>query len=204
MISGALVVVISQFAVVRKARSTPELDAARAVVIEQASKMQSNQGAPRSRLLLPASERRTALAPPATTPALHVEPLESSTGKENLEGEPRIAGAEQIDASQPKLVKAVRGPEKTSEKADRHVAETAKHTTDFEAQGKKTQKQVAPKFRVETAPVNAGFGEPTERDLGEKFSWGVQKAFNSMDGPQPFFFVDSNTGTLMFGLGWQH
>ena len=213
MVSGALAVLFMQMGVVRKGPSPEGMRHDRETTLATAVEEVSSGG--RARLLLPENGEgrgldRQSPMETASMPTEHfaagnqgetvqgVERLESEVGKELVSPQERVAGAVQRRESELLAIKAA-----PSEDAPR-LASTFFDQANSEVLGSERITSINPKLRDQSQTVNAGFEDVGVRTAGEELSWEVHDVFQNVDGPRPFFYVDEYTGTLMFGLGWQH
>jgi len=190
MISGALIVVVSQLAVVRQRAELPaleEVDAPSGAVAQE-----STTAPERPRLQLPPTAELAALQS-SPEDARQLDPLQAADGKPALRDGQPVSSTAQRQADTRSSGKAIRSDVSPTLTVVSPEAETTRPPTT----------SIHPTYELRTGAVNAAFEAPDARTAGEEFSWDVHETFRH-DGPRPFVQVDEATGTLMFGLGWQH
>jgi hypothetical protein len=199
LISGALAVVLVQAAIVTKPGDSSELEQARETALQESATgteaVLASEAQPR--LLLPGttSEPRGSSEGADPGQVVHTDHLKVAGGKDTL----RAPGGH-LSGAQGRVV-AERDSGKSVQ--SRQVVDDVSAQPDEQATGELSSR-LQPRYRPDTTPVNAGFEGPELRSVGEDLSWNVHSVFQNTDGPMPFFYVDDDTKTLMFGFGWRH
>ncbi len=186
-------------AVIKKADGSSELEQARETALQESAtgtEVELTSEA-QPRLLLPGTTSASREPDHVADPGLvvHTDHLEVAVGKDTLDTPGgHLSGAQErvvAERDSDKSIQSRRVPN------DGATQPEARSTPDLRS-------RLQPRYRPNTTPVNAAFDGPELRSVGEDFSWDVHRVFKDTGGPMPFFYVDDDTKTLMFGLGWRH